>query len=107
MRNRGDVGDRRIFHVEIVLADEDNRKLPHRSEVQRLVEGSDIGRAVAKKADRYILLALVLRPPGSPAGNRQMRPDDRIGAHYAAFDGSQVHGATLAAHETVVALHQL
>ncbi len=106
MRHRGDVGDRRIFHVEIVLADEDHRQLPHHGEVQRLVEGADIGGAVAEEADRDVLLALVLRAPGSAAGDRQMRADDGVGAHDAVFDGSQMHRAAFAAHQPVVALHQ-
>ena len=107
MRHRGDVADRRIFHVEIVLADEDHRQLPHCGEIQRLVEGADIGGAVAEEADRDVVLALVLRAPGRAAGDRQMRADDRVGAHDAVIGGGQVHRAALAAHQAVVALHQL
>ncbi len=36
-----------------------------------------------------------------------MRPDDGVGAHHAVLDRGQMHGAALAAHEAVVALHQL
>ena len=107
MLHRGDIADRRVFHVEIVLADEDHRQLPHRGEIQRFVEGADIGGAVAEEADRNVLLALVLRAPGGAAGDRQMRADDRVGAHDAVVDRGQMHRAAFAAHQAVVALHQL
>ena len=106
MLDRGHAADRRVFHVEIVLADEDHRQLPHRGEVQRLVEGADVGGAVAEEADRHVLVAFVLRAPGGAAGDRQMRADDRVGAHHAVLGGGQVHRAALAAHQAVVALHQ-
>ena len=51
MLHRGHIADRRVFHIEIVLADEHDRQLPDRGEVERLMERSDIGGAVAKKAD--------------------------------------------------------
>ena len=106
MLHGSDVADRRIFHVEIVLADEDHRQLPHRGEIQRLVEGADVGGAVAEEAHRNVLLALVLRAPRRAAGDRQMRADDRVGAHHAVVDRGQMHRAALAAHQAVVALHQ-
>ena len=107
MRHRGDVGDRRVFHVEIVLADEDHRQLPHRREIQRLVKRADIGGAVAEEADRDVLVAFVLRAPGGAAGDREMRADDGIGAHHAVLFRGEMHGTALAAHQSVVALHQL
>ena len=106
-RHRGHVADRRVFHVEVVLADEHHRQLPHRGEVQRLVERADVGGAVAEEADRHVLVALVLRPPGRAAGDRQVRADDGVGAHHAVLLGGEVHRAALAAHQPVVALHQL
>ena len=42
--------DRGVLHVEVVLADEDDRQLEHRGVVERLVEGADVGRAVAEEA---------------------------------------------------------
>ena len=36
-----------------------------------------------------------------------MRADDRVRAHDAVFDRGQVHRAALAAHQAIVALHQL
>ncbi len=107
MLDRRHVADRRVFHVEIVLADEDDGQLPDRGEIQRLVEGADIGGAVAEEAGRDVVLALVLRAPGGAAGDRQMRADDGVGAHHAVLDRGEMHRAALAAHQAVVALHQL
>ena len=106
-RHRGDVADRRVFHVEVVLADEDHRQLPYHGEVQRLVERADVSGAIAEEADRDVFVASVLRAPGGAAGDRQMRADDGVGAHHAVLLGGEVHRAALAAHQTVVALHQL
>ncbi len=61
MLDRRHFSDRRIFHIQIVLADEDHRQLPHRREIQRLMEGADIGRAVAEEAHCHVAVALVLR----------------------------------------------
>src|SRR5262245_45404940 len=36
-----------------------------------------------------------------------MRADDGVGAEHAVLGGGEMHGAALAAHEAVVALHQL
>ena len=107
MLDRRDVADRRVFHVEIVLAHEHDRQLPDRGEIQRLVERADIGGAVAEEADRDVLVALVLRAQRGAAGDRQMRADDRVGAHHAVLRRGEVHRAALAAHQAVVALHQL
>src|SRR2546430_16544702 len=41
-----------------------------------------------------------------PICDRQMRADDRVRTHHAVFGGGEVHGAALAAHQAVVALHQ-
>ena len=107
MLDRGDAGDRRVLHVEIVFANKYHRQLPHRGEIQGLVEGADIGRAVAEEADRDILVALILRAPRGAAGDRQMRADDGVGAHHAVLHRGEMHRAALAAHQAVVALHEL
>src|SRR5262249_35384004 len=67
MLDRGDFADWRILHVEIVLAHEDDRQFPDRCEVQRFVEGTDIGGAVAEETYRDIVLALVLGAQRRPA----------------------------------------
>ena len=98
MLHRRHVADRRVLHVEIVLADEDDRQLPDRREIERLVERADIGGAVAEETDRDVLFAEILRAPRRAAGNRQVRADDRVGAHHAVLDRGQMHRAALAAH---------
>ena len=107
MLDRGHLADRRVFHVEIVLAHEHDRQLPHGGEVERLVERADVGGAVAEKAHRDVVLAAILRAQSGSAGDRQVRADDRVGAHHAVLDRGEVHRAALAAHQAVVALHQL
>src|SRR5271155_2914245 len=54
MFNRRHVADRRVFHVEIILTDEDDGELPDRSEIERLVESADIGRAIAEETDSHV-----------------------------------------------------
>ena len=71
------------------------------------MECADIGGAVAEEAHGDFLGAFVLRLPGGAAGDRQMRADDGVGAHDAVLFRGQVHGAALAAHQAIVALHQL
>ena len=44
--------DRGRLGVAVVLADEDDRQLPDRGQVERLVEGALVGGAVAEEADR-------------------------------------------------------
>src|SRR5262249_51615935 len=71
------VADRRVFHVEIILTYEYHRQLPDRRKVHRLVEGADVRGAVTEEAHRDVVRALVLGAPRGPAGDRQMRADDR------------------------------
>ncbi len=106
MLHRGHAPDRRVLHVKVVLADEDHGQLPHRREVQRLVEGADIGGAVAEEADRHIVVTPVLSPPRCTAGDGEVRPDDRIGPHHPMFGGGEVHRAALAAEQTAFTAHQ-
>ena len=69
LRALGDVGHardpgvRRRSTVEVVLADEDDRQLLDRGEVEPLVEGTLVGRALAEEADRDLV--------GSPQLHRQ------------------------------------
>ncbi len=78
LRNRSHVADGRVFHIEIVFADEYHRKFPHRGEIERFMERTDIRRAVAEEADRDVLVAFVLRAPRSTARDGKMRTDDGI-----------------------------
>ena len=100
--HRGHRADRGVLHVLVVLADEDDRQLPHGGQVERLVEGADVGGAVAEEADRDLPGAAVQGRPGGAVGDDQLRADDRIGAEDAARGIEQVHGAALAVHEAVL-----
>src|SRR5258708_140681 len=46
--------DRRVLHVQVVLADEQHRQGPDGRDVERLVEGADIGGAVAEEGDGHL-----------------------------------------------------
>ena len=70
--------DGRVLHVLVVLADEDDRRLPHDRQVQRLVEGADVRRAVAEEADRDLAASRGTAPtrlprPRSAGGRRRSR----------------------------------
>ena len=97
--HRGHVADRGVLHVLVVLADEDDRRLPDRGHVERLVEGADVRRAVAEEADRDLAGLAVLRGPRRPQRDRQVGADDRVRAHRAVLDAGQVHRAALAAEQ--------
>ena len=105
--DRGDRSDRGVLHVLVVLADEDDRRLPHDRQVQRLVERPDVRRPVAEEADRDLAAPAVLRGPGRPDRDRQMGADDRVRPHRAVLDGGEVHGSALAAHQRALLADEL
>ena len=105
--NRGDEIDRRVLHVEIVLAHEDHRKVPDHCEVQGLVEGSDVGGAVTEEGHCHLIGPPHLGRPGSAVGYAQMGADDGVAAHHPVLDRGEVHRPTLAPEEAVVATEQL
>jgi len=78
LRHGRHITDRRVLHVEIVFADENHWQLPHRGKIERLVKSADICRAVAKEADRYVLIALVLSAPRGATGDGKMSADDGV-----------------------------
>src|SRR5207247_814153 len=78
--HRGDGGNRRVLHVHVVLAAEDDRELPHRGEVEGFVESADVGRAIAEEGTGDLFRSAILRRPRGAGGDRQMRADDGIRA---------------------------
>src|SRR5690242_19468696 len=70
--------DRRVLHVEIVFAHEDDRQLPDRGKIQGLMKGADIGSTVAKKTYGYVFGSFVLRAPGGASCDWKMRADDGV-----------------------------
>ena len=107
VRHRGHRRDRRVLHVAVVLADEHHGQLPHRGEVERLVEGADVGGAVAEERDRDLRRTAELRRPGGAVGHRQVGADDRVGPEHPVVGAGQVHGAALGLADAGGLLHQL
>src|SRR2546423_11351944 len=87
---------RRVLHVLVVLADEDHRQFPDDSQVERLVEGADVGGPVPEETDRDLSGLANLCRPGSPCCDRQMGSDDSIGAPRARLYIRQVDRTALA-----------
>ena len=79
--------------VAVVLAQEHDRQLPHRGQVQALVERALVRRAVAEEAQRDPVVALHLRPQRGAGGDRQPRAHDAGLAEAADAEVGQVHGA--------------
>ena len=72
--HRGHRSDRGVLHVQVVLADEEHRELPHRCQVERLVERADVGGSVSEEGHRDLIGAAQHRGP------RRTRPPS-AGAH--------------------------
>ena len=73
--------------VLVVLADEDDRQLPDRGEVERLVESALVVGAVAEKGDRDRALSPPLGAERRADRDRQAAADDAIGAEIAVGSG--------------------
>src|SRR5207302_1318591 len=71
----------------VVLADEQDGKLPDRREVESFVEGSVVHGAVAEERDGHAVGALELRAITGPRGLKDARANDAAGAHQAALVG--------------------
>src|SRR4051794_37041253 len=59
MLDRCDFSDRRVLHIEIVLAHEYDGQLPYDGKIERFMESADIGGAVAEEANRNVALTFV------------------------------------------------
>ena len=107
MLHRGHRPDRRVLHVLVVLADEDDRGLPDRGHVQRLVEGADVRRPVAEEADRHLAGLAVLGGPRGAERDREVGADDGVRTHHVVVHVGDVHRAALAAEQAVRPAEQL
>src|SRR6185312_13644833 len=81
----------------VVLADEDGLRLPELREVERFVEGADVGRAVAEEGDRDAWLVPHLEGEAGAGDRRQAATDDRVRTQVAALEVVEVHRAAVAA----------
>ena len=66
----------------VVLAHKYHRQLPHRCQIQGLMESTLIGRALAKEGDRHPVLAHFFRRQCSAASNRHARADDAAATEF-------------------------
>ena len=107
MLHRRHLADRRVLHVEVVLADEDHGQLPHDGQVERLVERADVRGAVAEEADDDLSRLTLLRRPRGAGRDRHVRAHDRVRAHRAVLDAREVHRPALAAADPGRASQQL
>ncbi len=113
---RGPVGDllhRRglpvggVERVLVVLAEEDHRQLPHRGDVEGLVEEPLVLGTVPEERDHHpVGLPQALRQRGAGAQG-QRGADDAVGAQDAQGQVGDVHGAAQAPAIAGLAAHQL
>ena len=78
-----------------------NRQLPKRGQVERLVELSFVGRAVAKEASGDTRLAFHLVGQGKANGDRQATTDDGVPAVESPLRRKQMHRTATATRATV------
>ena len=98
---------RRRLRPVVVLADEDRLRLPELREVERLMEGADVRRAVAEEGDRDARLAAQLEGERGPCDLRQAAADDGVCAEVAALDVVEVHRAAVAVRAAFLLAVQL
>ena len=91
--------DARDDVVAVVLHHEDDRQLPQRGDVERLVERALLRGAVAEEREHDLALAADLRGVGGAGRVRDALRDDARGAEEAALDVGQVHRAAVALAE--------
>ena len=96
LHRRGAV-DRRAHAVAVVLDDVDDRQVPQRAHVQRLVERSLVDRAVAEEAQADLVGIAEADAVADAGGQRQVAAHDPVAAEVAAGHVVEVHAAALAA----------
>lgn len=104
--HRRDVGDRRVLHVQVVLADEQHRQLPYGGQVQGLVEGADVGGSVPEEGDRELSGPAEFRRPGGADRHREVGADDGVGAEHERVGLGEVHRAALGPAQPRGPLHE-
>ena len=91
----------------VVLDHEEDRQLPDRREVERLVEVALAGRAVPGEGGGHAPVALQLRGEGEAAGHRQHRAEVADHPHDALLERAEVEGAVAALGEAALAAEEL
>jgi hypothetical protein len=103
----GGAVDARAHAVDVVHDDVDDRQPPDAGEVQRLVPGADVRRAVAELAQHRLLAAVARDRERDAGGDGQLPADDAPAAQEVASDVEQVHGPAAAVRAAVDAAEQL
>src|SRR5438445_782893 len=85
--------DGRAHPIEVVDADEHDRQAPELGDVERLVEGADVGGTIAKDAHHHLVFFLVVDGIAGAAGDGQRLADDGIAAVKPMLLAEQVHRA--------------
>ena len=93
--------------VPVVLAEEDDRKLPHRGEVHRLVERALCHRAIAEERHHHAVISPQLGRGGGAHRDREAGGHDPVGAEDADPGIGDVHRAAASAIRTRVLRHEL
>ena len=93
--------DRGPHAVLVVDDEEDHRQPPQRGEVQRLVPGAHVDRAVAELAYHRLRLALADERERQAGRERELPADDAPAAVVAAVGVEQVHRAAAAVRAAV------
>ena len=78
MLDSSHVVNRRVFHIEVVFADEHNRQLPDDSKIDRLMKRANVRCTVTEEAHGDLLSAAILSRPRCTVRDRHMRADDRV-----------------------------
>src|SRR5690606_39027290 len=79
-------------HAEAVVHhDVDDRQVPQRGDVERLVERADVGGAVAHLADHHLVAAAVVDGERGAGGERDLAADDAVAAEHPGGGVVQVH----------------
>src|SRR5712692_9234966 len=97
----------RVFTVEVVLADEDRWGVPNGSQIQGLVEGTDVGGSVAEERYRDTTILVKLCASGQAYGNRDAGPDNGKAAIEPKRGVGEMHRATFAMVATRGSTHDL
>ena len=105
--HRGGIAKIGVEGVLVVLAQEDDRQLPYRGQVQRLVKNSLVRPAVPEKRHHHLALAPHFGCQRRPRADRHGRRDDPVGSQDVEVQIGDVHRAPQAAAVAGLAPHQL
>ena len=77
--------------VAVVFGHKDDRQFPDGGQVEALVQGALLGRAVAKKADRDLIGLVGLGGQTRAAGQRRTAANNAVGAQHALVHIRDMH----------------